>query len=669
MKRVRTPRPFLVFGLLFAFRDPAFTQSYQFTKILDASTQRPDGLGRFFVGVRPTAPAFDGRWVVFRDPGPQNDDGSHAAIWSFDTRDQSFHKLLDANTPVPDRPGILFHDISLVSAAPIVRNGVVVFLARDTKAREGLYSIPAGGGRISRIADADTPDPSGGTFTVFDSSDKPMGAFSFDGATVAFNASSSAMLAGTYSVKPDGSALGVVADGPAMGNKILAFYSPAVSGTNVVMLGTSGLPVPIGSFYAGVYVGSVGGKGAVTELANSGQQLPGNTNPNPLVRFDWPLLAFDGSMAAFHATDSKSGTASNPAGFFGLYSVDIGSHALRTIAHVNSTLPRMGSLVAIASGGVAVSQGAVLFRATDSAGLSALCAWRDGSARTVIARGDALDGVPVQGLGEPGPGAMYGSSFVFLADFGALNQALYLATPVPGDAVLAAAANSASNVVEAIAPGEIVTLAGAAMGPAELTVSQFDANGRLPSQLGGVQVFFNGVPAPLIYVSEQYHAAIVPFGLDTSREAQVAVTYNNRATNTIVVPTATAAPGIFSADMSGSGPGAIQNSDGSLNSAQNPALRGSVVVLYLTGLGGLSPAPTDGARVSASALPVLEHAVSVTIGGHPAVTAYQGAAPEQVAGMYQVNCVVPAEIPPGAATVTVTVDGRSSQANLTVAVE
>jgi uncharacterized protein (TIGR03437 family) len=666
---------YVAVGLLIALPRPAASQPYQFAKILDGSTQRPDGLGRFYLSLASTTPSFDGRWVVFRDPGPQNDDGSHAAIWSFDTRDQTFHKLVDFNTPVPGG-GATFHDLQLTSAAPIVRNGTVVFLAYDSTAQQGLYSMPAAGGPITKIADRSTPDPTGGTFTVFDGSTafsspgKQMGAFSFDGVTIAFNASGTAMIPGNYSVKPDGSSLGVVADSPAMGGKIIAYYAPALANHNVVLFGTNGFPLPNGNqFYAGIYLGTVGGNSAVKELMNSGQPLPGNPNSNSHIRFDWPVLASDGTLVAFHATDANSGSLLNPAGLFGLYTVDLTSHAVTRIADSNSTLPGLpGKLAAIATSGVAVNRGSVLFRAADSTGASGLYIWKSGAVARIAGRGDLLDGATVQAVNEPGPAALSGSGFAFVVDFGGVNQALYLATPASNTPALAAVANSAGNlVVPAIAPGEIVTIWGANMGPAALTVA--GANPNWPTLLSGVQVLFNDIAAPLIHVSEKQHAAIVPFGLAGASSAQIVVKYNNVSSNAITVPVANTVPGVFSADMTGSGGGAILNPDSSYNSSANPAAPGTIIALFLTGLGALNPVHADGAVVSDWTATTLQYRPSVTIGGQPATIAYQGPAPLEVAGLYQINCVIPPGTPSGPAEVVVTADSRQSQPNLTVAVQ
>ena len=142
--------PLAIFVVPFTFLALTLTaqaqQSYVFTKVLDLSMQRPDGNGKFVITTI-TTPAFDGQWVVFRDGGSA-DDGSLQAIWSFNTKDATFHKLVDLHTVQPGGTAT-FTELHLLDAAPAVRNGTVVFLARSTSTgqfREGLYSVPAAGG-------------------------------------------------------------------------------------------------------------------------------------------------------------------------------------------------------------------------------------------------------------------------------------------------------------------------------------------------------------------------------------------------------------------------------------------------------------------------------------------------------------------------------------------
>ena len=87
----------------------------------------------------------------------------------------------------------------------------------------------------------------------------------------------------------------------------------------------------------------------------------------------------------------------------------------------------------------------------------------------------------------------------------------------------------------------------------------------------------------------------------------------------------------------GTGQAAAINQDGTLNSRDTPASRGSIVTLYATGEGVRHP----GESLASPVLPV-----SLTIGGKRAEILYAGAAPG-FAGLMQINARVPAS--PGGA--------------------
>ena len=106
-----------------------------------------------------------------------------------------------------------------------------------------------------------------------------------------------------------------------------------------------------------------------------------------------------------------------------------------------------------------------------------------------------------------------------------------------------------------------------------------------------------------------------------------------------------------------------------MNSVANPAGRGSVVSIYATGEGQTSPAEVTGS-VTGSTLKTPLQQVTVTIGGIGATVQYAGSAPDSVAGLLQVNAVVPPGVSPGsAAPVLVNVAGTPSQAGVTIAVK
>ena len=157
--------------------------------------------------------------------------------------------------------------------------------------------------------------------------------------------------------------------------------------------------------------------------------------------------------------------------------------------------------------------------------------------------------------------------------------------------------------------------------------------------------------------------------LDAQSTAQIEVVNNGNVSASVTVPLTDTMPGLFSANASGSGPGAIQNADSSYNTPANPAAAGSTVVLYASGLGRINPAVPDGGITPTSNIPRLAIPVTVTVAGQTAQIVYQGPAPGAVNGLYQINCVIPAGVPPGNAAVVVTSSGRTSQPNLTVAVK
>ncbi len=252
--------------------------------------------------------------------------------------------------------------------------------------------------------------------------------------------------------------------------------------------------------------------------------------------------------------------------------------------------------------------------------------------------------------------------------FGGLMSALQTTAPTL----------NANNVVSAasyqggtVAPGEIVTIFGANYGPASLVTYQLDASGRFATSLAGVEVLFDGAPAPLVYALAGQVSAIVPFEVAGKQQTVIEYQYNpgNGAvvSNTAAVAVAGAVPAIFSLNQSGSGPGAILNSDNTVNSASNPVAAGGVIQIFGTGGGTLAGGATDGAVAPAAAL--LTTAPTATIGGVPAVVDYAGAAPDLVNGAIQVNLTIPQGLAPGPQPVVITIGSASSQKGITVAVK
>ena len=258
-----------------------------------------------------------------------------------------------------------------------------------------------------------------------------------------------------------------------------------------------------------------------------------------------------------------------------------------------------------------------------------------------------------------------------------VNVTLTVTAPLP---TISAVVNSASGTAGPVSPGEIVSIYGPAANPIgpSPAVSFTLSNGVVPTTLGGVQVLFNGIPAPLLAVSSTQINAVVPYNVAGVFAPYVQVKYQGQSSNAFSLTAAATAPGLFTQNQSGSGPGAILNQDNSVNGPSHPAAKGSVIVLYGTGEGATSPASTAGtvtcSSCTVSQLPVPLLPVTVTFvdsnnARYPANYLYAGEAPGLVAGVIQVDAVVPANVPSGTLQVIVGVGGATSQAGVTVTVQ
>jgi uncharacterized protein (TIGR03437 family) len=226
--------------------------------------------------------------------------------------------------------------------------------------------------------------------------------------------------------------------------------------------------------------------------------------------------------------------------------------------------------------------------------------------------------------------------------------------------------NAASLASGAIAPGEIVTLIGSAIGPPIATQSGSSVTSAM---LGGTSVLFDGNPAPLLYAAPNQINAVVPYGISGQNAMQMSITSGGQLIAGFSLPVVASAPAFFTRDGSGLGPGAILNQDSTVNSSSNPASRGSVVVLYATGVGAMVPTPTDG-QVTRNILTYPSLPVSVTIEGIAAEILYAGAAPGLVAGVVQINVRVPQTAAPGdSVPVSITAGTALSPAGVVMAVQ
>jgi uncharacterized protein (TIGR03437 family) len=203
-------------------------------------------------------------------------------------------------------------------------------------------------------------------------------------------------------------------------------------------------------------------------------------------------------------------------------------------------------------------------------------------------------------------------------------------TPVPVNVTVV---NAASLVPGPVTPGMLLLIGG---------------TGISPSQIPNTAIGFGPNPGLILSADSNGILVVAPAAIAGLGSVPVEIIYQNAVIASIPVAVADAAPALFT---NAAGQAAANNQDGSINSASNPAARGSVISLYGTGLG------------------ISGDAVSATLDGFSAAVLYAGPA-ANYPGLFQVNAQVPSGyLPTGTLSVTVTVGMSVSQAGVTVWVD
>jgi adhesin/invasin len=227
--------------------------------------------------------------------------------------------------------------------------------------------------------------------------------------------------------------------------------------------------------------------------------------------------------------------------------------------------------------------------------------------------------------------------------------------------------NAASYSTDGInSPGAITALFGFNLASGTQAATQLP----LPLTMAGTQVLVGGTPAPLFFVSPMQinfqipNIAVSWFPFPTV--VDVVVVANGVQSRPAPLPLFPASPGVFTTSSDGRGHAAALNYDLTPNSSLNPASAGSVIVIYLTGMGAVTPPLQAG--YAAADLNLTALTPTVLIGGLPADVQFSGAAPG-FAGLYQINARIPVTTSSGnAVSLEIRANGRVSNA-VTIAVK
>lgn len=297
------------------------------------------------------------------------------------------------------------------------------------------------------------------------------------------------------------------------------------------------------------------------------------------------------------------------------------------------------------------------------------CRWepREDSNWIDVPKWASVDGsgtVTIRAAANPDPNPRYGA--VYIAGQGIAITQGGVEVTLARNGVF----NAASFAAGPVAPGEIVTIFGAGLGPSNLAKLELAPDGQhIASKLAGIEVQFDGIAAPLIYVMNTQVSAVVPYSVAGKTTTELRVVNQGVSSDALQLNVSPASPAVFTVDASGRGQAAVLNQDNTVNSAQNAAARNTVIQIFATGEGQTNPPGEDGRIANGTTLPRPLQNVTVSIGGQNATVVYAGAAPDAVAGLFQVNARIPQNVAPGSAIpVVISVGQARSQNAVTIAV-
>jgi uncharacterized protein (TIGR03437 family) len=194
------------------------------------------------------------------------------------------------------------------------------------------------------------------------------------------------------------------------------------------------------------------------------------------------------------------------------------------------------------------------------------------------------------------------------------------------------------------APGMSMSVYGTNLAPGTQSAPKLP----LPLTMQGITATVNGISAPLYYVSPGQLNIQVPY--ETGAGPAILAVNNGGQVAAFPFTVAMTAPGLYTSSI-----------DNTTGLPVSSAAAGAVLLLFMTGDGDITPFLATGATPSSSItntalLPKPRLPVTVTVGGVPATVLFAGI-PSGLAGVTQIDIVVPPNAPTGPQNIVVTVGG------------
>lgn len=237
---------------------------------------------------------------------------------------------------------------------------------------------------------------------------------------------------------------------------------------------------------------------------------------------------------------------------------------------------------------------------------------------------------------------------------------------------------SAANYIPGLTPGAWVAIFGANLAPESRRWNEATeiVNGLLPTSLDRVTVTIGGKPAAISYISPTQINVQVPADISMG-QVPVAITTAAGA-STVIATAAPVLPGFFTFDGKYVAAQHAPDSTGAMHNIGQtnlfgpgtaPAHPGEIIVLYGTGFGQTTrpgPTPTGVVVTTANQIDTSPTNLTVTIGGQPAAVQFAGIT---IAGVWQLNVVVPLGLAPGDYPVAATVQGQPTQTSPQITIQ
>lgn len=257
-----------------------------------------------------------------------------------------------------------------------------------------------------------------------------------------------------------------------------------------------------------------------------------------------------------------------------------------------------------------------------------------------------------------------------------IYTASYTLTPAvagPTPTITAGGVVNGASFAPGVVPNSWISIRGTNLASTTNTWERAIVDGRLPTSLDNVSVDVGGRPAYVYFVSPTQINALAP---DVGAgNLQVTVTNAGRTSAAATAASSALMPAFFL--WPGNQAVATRHPDGGFavrngtfaGVTTTPAKPGDVIILWGTGFGPTTPPAPVGVVSLLTVQYNVTNAVSVTVGGTPALVVATPALSPEFAGLYQVPIQIPANAPDGDLPVVATVGGAQSPAGVTITVK